>query len=420
MFFLKAPYPRFRIYADPGSYLSFFKDLILGRIKKGKDVGILEQSLAEKFNVSDVACVSMARVGIYLTVKNLIKPRQEVIMSPYTIADVVNMVILAGGVPVFADVEKRSCNIDPGKIEELIGENTGAVLVTHLHGIGAPVYKIKEICEKHNLFLIEDAAQAFGAIRQGKRLGTIGDAGVYSFGMYKNINSWYGGAVVSRNKDLIKKIRKELGQYNYQSSLFILKRILKGLLTDIITQPFLFKNFTYWIFRYGFLNDIKWINRFVETELDTSRKRNIPNHYLTRMTPSQARLALLQLNKIDLESALRFEKASLYYKELSNISGLFLPSEPSKEDNSLSIYSTFPVQYKNRKKLLKWLMLNKRDIAAQHLKNCADLPSFSDFYYDCPVARKTADQVIFLPTYPDYPASEVCQNIKVIKNFFKQ
>jgi len=411
-----APHPRSRIYTRFNSYGSFFKDLILNRINKGNDVEKFEKALADKFAVSEVVCVSMARVAIYLVLKNIIKPGQGVIMSPYTIADVVNMVVLAGGIPVFTDIERNSCNIDPNKVEQLIDDNTGAVLVTHLHGIGADIDNISKICHKYNIYLIEDSAQAFGGYKDGKRLGTIGDIGIYSLGMYKNINSWYGGVIVSNNKDLINKIRSEISQYDYLSKLFILKRMLKGLTTDLLTNPLIFKLLTYWIFRYGFLNDIKWINKKVEIELDLKLKKTIPDQYLTRYTPFQARLALLQLNKIDSDTDNRVKKAMFYYNGLKDIPGLVLP--PLKSDSSYA-YLVFPIQYKNRKKLLKWLMFYKMDVAAQHLKNCADLPSFSNFYRYCPVARKTANEVIILPTYPRYPTSEVEKNIKVIRAYFK-
>lgn len=412
-----APHPRFRIYTRLNSYFSLLKDLILRRINKGQSVEKLEKALAKKFEVPYAVCVPMNRVGVYLVIKQLIKPGQGVIMSPYNLTDIVNMVICAKGIPVFCDIEQQSCNIDPTKIEKLIDKNTGAVLITHLHGIKARAHEILKICRKHNLPLVEDAAQAFGAREKGKRLGTIGDVGIYSFGMYKNINSWYGGAVVSKNKDLIDKIKSELKQYNYQNIVFISKRILKGLLTDALTRPLIFKPLTYWIFRYGFLHNITWVNKRVETELDTSRHDKIPSHYLARFTPFQARLILSQLNRIDPENQIRIQKATLYYKKLRNIPDLILPPEAN---NSSCIYTYFPIQYKNRKKLLNWLMKHKRDTGAQHLKNCADLPDFSAFYRDCPIARKTAKEVILLPTYPRYPDSEVKKNIEVVRSYFKK
>ncbi|MBU1137130.1 DegT/DnrJ/EryC1/StrS family aminotransferase, partial [Patescibacteria group bacterium] len=165
------------------------------------------------------------------------------------------------------------------------------------------------------------------------------------------------------------------------------------------------------------LRDIEWINRQVEIELDLELKKEIPSNYLRRYTPFQARLALAQLDRIDAASEIRNRKAALYRKGLSGISELVLP--PECAGDSTNIYPVFATQYQDRKKLLKWLMQHKRDVAAQHLKNCADLPSFSAFYRDCPVARKTANEVILLPTYPRYPDSEVKKNIAVIQAFFK-
>jgi len=389
--------------------------LLLGRFNKGNDVQKFERALAEKFGVPEAVCVSMTRVGIYLVLKNLIKPGQNVIMSPYTVADVVNMVVLAGGVPVFTDIEQQSCNLNPAEVAKLIDKNTGAVIATHLHGVGARIYEILALCRQHNIPLIEDAAQSFGGKAKGKRLGTIGDVGIYSLGMYKNINSWYGGAVVAKDSALLNKLRAELAQYDFQSPIFILKKMLKGLATDLLTYPLIFQPLTYWLFRYGFLHDIGWINRQVEIELDLELKKEMPANYLRRYTPFQARLALSQLNQIDADIELRAKKAALYRKELSGISELVLPPE---ENDSKYIYPVFAVQYQDRKKLLKWLMRQKRDVTAQHLKNCADLESFSAFYRDCPVARKTANEVILLPTYTRYPDSEIKKNIEVIRAFF--
>jgi len=328
---------------------------------------------------------------------------------------VVNMVVLASGVPVFTDIEQRSCNLNPAEVAKLIDKNTGAVIATHLHGVGARIYEILDICRQHNIPLIEDAAQSFGGKAKGKRLGTIGDVGIYSLGMYKNINSWYGGAVVAKDSALLNKLRAELAQYDFQSPIFILKKMLKGLATDLLTYPLIFQPLTYWLFRYGFLHDIGWINRQVEIELDLELKKEMPANYLRRYTPFQARLALSQLNQIDADIELRAKKAALYRKELSGISELVLPPE---ENDSKYIYPVFAVQYQDRKKLLKWLMRQKRDVTAQHLKNCADLESFSAFYRDCPVARKTANEVILLPTYTRYPDSEIKKNIEVIRAFF--
>jgi perosamine synthetase len=410
-----APNPRYRIYTRFASYFAMVKDLLQGRVNTGDDVGLLEEAIAKKFNIGHAVCVPMCRSGIFLTIKHTIKPGQEVILSPYTIADVVNMVICAGGVPVFADIEANTCNIDPAQVVKLISQNTGAVLVTHLHGLAAPVKEIQKVCEKFAVPLIEDCAQAFGAAVNGQRVGTFGRAGVYSFGMYKNINTWYGGAVVSDDRQLIEKICGELSSKNFQKTQFILKRLLQGLTTDLATLPMIFKFLTFWVFRFGFLHDIDWINKKVAVELDLSRIERIPEHYLARMTPHQARLALMQLGEIDEFNNVRVAKGQLYHQGLSNFTQLTLPP---KVENGSHIFTYYPVRTEGRLRLLKWLMKNKRDVAAQHLKNCADLPAFKDFYRNCPNARATAEELLILPTYPRYTDQDIQKNIQIIGEFF--
>ena len=206
------PEPRFRIYTKLYSYMTFIRDIAFMRMNKGNDIDVLEKKICEKFETGNAVCMPMARVGIHLAVKSVIKPGQKVILSSYNLADVINMVLCAKGEPLFADIVSATCNIDPDEVESLVEENgnIGAVIVTHLHGVAAPVFKINEICKKHGIPVIEDAAQAVGGKLNGKRLGTIGDIGLISFGMYKNITSWVGGVVFTDNDEIAKKIREEI------------------------------------------------------------------------------------------------------------------------------------------------------------------------------------------------------------------
>jgi perosamine synthetase len=411
-----APLPRFRLYTRSNSYLSMLQDLLADRVNRGGDVEAFEEKLRLRFGVSHAVCTSMARVGIYLAFRATIEPGRKVILSPYTIADVVNMLLAAGGVPVFADIERRTCNLDPAGVEKLIDSETAAVLVTHLHGLAAPAARLRKICDTRGIVLVEDAAQAFGARENGVPVGAIGHAGIVSFGMYKNINAWYGGAVLTNDSTIAQKVQGIRAGWGYQSPAILLKRMAKGLASDIATFPPLFKLLTYRIFRYGFLNDIEWINRRVQTELDVRRRDSIPAHYLARMTPFQARLALPQLDRIDRETDARIERARAYHAALDGTGGLLLPPPPRDRSH---IYTYYPVQCEDRQGLLRWLMQNNRDAAAQHLKNCADLPGFSAFYRDCPNARETAAQVVLLPTYPRYSMADVQRTAEAVRSFFK-
>lgn len=411
-----APNPRYRLYTTPNSYLSFLGDILQGRLEKHEqDIEKLETALSKRLGMRHSACVPQNRVGMYLTVKALIKPGQEVIMSPYTIADITNMVICAGGRPLFADVDRETCNISVAEVERLINQETGAVLITHLHGLAAEAVKIKEICHRFQVPLIEDCAQAFGTRESGKPVGTIGDAGIFSFGAYKNINTWLGGAVVCNRDDIFEKICAELADFSYPILPYLFQKIKSGLVTDIATFPPIFKLFTYWIFRFGFLNDIDSINRLVTIELDTSRKDKLPESYKSQLTPFQARLALSQLNRIERDSQVRIDNGLRYYEGLKDIEELIIP--PARSDFS-HIYTYFPIQYHPREELLKFMMQHCRDVAAQHYKNNADLPEFQEFYRNCPNARKVSQELIFLPTYPRYSRREVEKNIAVIRKYF--
>lgn len=414
---LSTPNPRYRLYGGLKRYSSFFKDALFNRYTKGDDVVKFENAISKFCGVKHSICVPQNRVGMYLTIKALVKPGQGVIMTPYTIADQINMVICAGARPIFADIERETCNMDPEKIEHLLDseENIGAVMVTHLHGLMMPSTEIKKLCEKKGVILIEDAAQAFGALDNGKKAGSIGDVGIFSFGMYKNISTWYGGAVITNNDEFATKIKAEYDGFKYQKLNFILKKIKKGAMIDLATAPLIFQALTFWIFRFGFLNDIEAINKHVRTELDTTRKDKIPDDYLARYTPAQARIGIQQLSRIDPDSKTRIKYAKIYHDSLSGIDDLIIP--PFKDDMS-HIYTYFPVQYLDRDTLIKHIMRGNQDVAAQHYKNCSELLCFKEFYSPCPNASLVADQLIFLPTWAGYGEGNVRKNTRLIRNFF--
>ena len=198
--------PRYKIYVYPIKFLkTFFQSLFIAKNVINSN---FESKLNQFLDSKNALFVNQARIGVFLTIKSIIEKtgKTEIIVSPYTIADVINMVILAGGEPVFVDIEEDTCNINHNLIEENITENCSAILVTHLHGRMCNMEPIKEIADKYSVYLIEDAAQSFGAKQNGQYAGTIGDVGIFSFGLYKNISSIYGGAVVSNFKGYLNQL----------------------------------------------------------------------------------------------------------------------------------------------------------------------------------------------------------------------
>lgn len=411
------PNPKNRFYTNLNSYLQYLAYVVSEQSQQDRtDIELFEKALCERFNTQHAVCVYQCRVGIYLAVKALIKPGQEVILSPYTIVDVINMVIFAGGRPVFTDVDCETCNISAVEVERMINPNTGAVLITHLHGLAADAHRIKNICDRFNIPMIEDCAQAFGVYEQGKAVGTIGDVGVYSFEMHKNLTTWLGGAVVSNQRDVVEKIRAELESFSHPPLPGITRKVKSGLIHDIAGSPVIFQLFTYPILRFSYLNNIEFVNKKVRRKPQESKPAaELPEGYKSWYTSFQARLGLSQLNHIDRDIKTRIDNALLYYEGLKDIDELILP--PLRTDGSHT-YLWFPVQYSKRDELLRFMFNHNRDIAAGHFTSTADSPRFQEFYRDCPNSRKVEKELFYLPTYPRYSRSEVEKNIQVIRQYF--
>jgi dTDP-4-amino-4,6-dideoxygalactose transaminase len=409
-------HPRYRLYTHPASYLLPLRSL-LSPARSDEVTSQLEFKVCRLCNVEAATCVPMARIGILFVLQQLIQPGQTVVMSPLTIKDVVNMVLLAGGIPVFADIRRSSCAMEPDQAESLIDHRTGAVLITHLHGetVGAGVFR--ELCNRRGIPLIEDAAQAFGAEEDNQRLGTIGDAGIYSFGFYKNVNTWQGGMVVAQDTSLIDRIRVRTRDLPRLTRRRLASMALHGLATDLATLPPFFSVLTYPVIRYGYLHKINAINRILDPEHKSRRIHLIPREYLYRMSESQEELALGMIARSDPDTDVRIAHAHIYHEALSGRKELITPR---KHTGRSHIYTYYPIQYANRDDLLGYAQRCKRDLAAQHLRNCADLPEFKEFYRDCPNARAAARDLILLPTYPRYPVTEIRRNIEVVLDFLEK
>ncbi|MBR2392951.1 MAG: dTDP-4-amino-4,6-dideoxygalactose transaminase [Alphaproteobacteria bacterium] len=126
-------------------------------------------------------------------------PGDEVIMPSYTFCSTANAFVMAGAVPVFVDIRADTLNIDENLIESAITPKTRAIVPVHYAGVACEMDKIMDIARRHNLLVIEDAAQAFDSSYRGQKLGTIGDMGCFSFHETKNIMSGEGGLFVTNN-----------------------------------------------------------------------------------------------------------------------------------------------------------------------------------------------------------------------------
>lgn len=413
------PKARYRFYGSPGNYAraaGYALAKALGKDLDERDA--LEQRIARMAGVEYAIGVPQARFGLYLLLSRLITPdRPDVVMSPYTIHDVVNMVLCAGGRPVFADIDPLTCNIDAAQVERLIDERTGAVMITHLHGLACDVERLCAVCEAQGVPMIEDAAQAFGTRVNGRFVGGFGKAGVYSFGRAKNVNSFYGGMIVTSDEALANAIRQDLVLLPEENAPKLIKRIAHCAVGDIATWPPVYSLVTFKVFRYGATRGVEAVNKVVQTENNPVRKEALPETYRRRLTAMQARLILKQLPALDDHTAARLSLARIYHEGLSGLPGIQLP--PWREDGS-HIYLQYPVQVEDRWDYVRYMMGHGRDLAIQHMASAAELEVFKDFYRNCPMARATADRVALLPTYPGYGEDEARANVEVTVAYLRE
>lgn len=414
-----SPKARYRFYGTPDVYLSAARHAVGSALGRSRDWrGGLEREVAERIGVDHAICVPQARFGLYLLFARLLTPeRPNLVMSPYTIHDVVNMALVAGGAPVYADIDRDTCNIDPARVAELVDDRTGAVMVTHLHGLACDVDPIARLCHERGVALIEDAAQAFGARQGGRPLGGLGTAGVFSFGRAKNVNAFYGGMVVTSDGELADSIRAELAGLPDEDGAKLAKRIAHCAVGDLMTAPPVFSPLTFKIFRLGAVRGVQSINKIVQTEDDPVRKQALPESYRRQLTSMQARLILEQLPTVDQKTAARLELARIYEEGLRGAPGIRLP--PWREDGS-HIYLQYPVQLEDRWHYVRHMMRSGRDVAIQHMNSAAELDIFQEFARDCPNARATADSVVLLPTYPGYGADEARRNVEVTRAYLAE
>lgn len=175
----------------------------------GENVNKFEEELAELVGIEHAAALSSGTSAIHLALKAAGVGEGDIVFcQSLTFSATVNPILYQHATPVFIDSEKETWNMDPVALEKAFEHYTPkAVIVVHLYGQSANMGKIKELCDKHDTILIEDAAESLGTTYNGVYTGTIGDYGIYSFNGNKIITTSGGGMLVSNNEEKIAKAR---------------------------------------------------------------------------------------------------------------------------------------------------------------------------------------------------------------------
>ena len=179
-----------------------------GWIGTGPRVQRFQQEFAAYKGVAEAAAVNSCTAALHLSlVAAGLSAGDEVITTPLTFCATVNVILHAGATPVLADVDPLTMNIDPEQIERRITSRTRAVLIVHFAGRPCAMGAILDLCQRHNLLLIEDCAHAIETTWHGRHAGTFGDFGCFSFYVTKNATTGEGGMVLARAKDALDRVR---------------------------------------------------------------------------------------------------------------------------------------------------------------------------------------------------------------------
>lgn len=333
----------------------------------GEEVDKFEQEFANYCNVNYGVGVNSGASALHLALLALgIKPGDEVITVSATFVATVAAIGYVGAKAVLIDIDPTTLNMDVNQLESAITNKTRAILPVHLHGQPADINAIMEIARKHDIPVIEDAAQAHGAEYHGKRTGSLGDLACFSFYPGKNLGA-YGeaGMVVTNNPRYAETIRmlRDWGQaakYEHR---------LKG--------------------------------------------------YNYRMDGLQAAVLRIKLGYLDDWTDKRRKNAGLYTDSLDNLD----VTTPVETIHVRHVYHVYTIRHETRNNLRAYLSHNSIQTGIHYPIPVHLQTAYSDLGYrlgDLPVTEKVADEILSLPMYPELTASQIDTVTSAIRDYLAQ
>lgn len=351
--------------------MAVLKVLDSGHIVQGPVTQELEKMFAKECNVKHAVAVTNGTAALHIALHSAgIVPGDEVITTPFTFAATANSILMCGAKPVFCDIEPETFNIDPKQIEKKITKKTKAIIPVDLYGHPHDYSKIYQLAKKHNIIIIEDAAQAVGAMIEDKKAGSFGDAACFSLYATKNIMSGEGGIVTTNNDDIAEKAKRfrNHGQGD----------------------------------RYDYL------------ELG----------YNYRTNDICAAIGVEQLKKLEMFTTKRIMHARHYDESLKHIKGLILPTTKKGIRHVFHQYTIRVTKdFSFSRDELKDLLKSEGIICGIYYPKPLHLqPSFSIYKYkegDFPESEKAAKEVLSLPVHPGLSSKDIDVVIHAIDKISK-
>ena len=337
-----------------------------GNFIMGPNLKHFEDEMASYLGVKHAIGVANGTDALVLSLDALgIKTGDEVITTPFTFFATAESISRVGAVPVFADIDPKTFNIDPDQVEKKISRKTKTIIPVHIFGQSANMDAMMQMAEKHDLYIIEDACQAIGAQYKGKKAGTIGNTGCFSFFPTKNLGGYGdGGMVVTNDDEVAEKIK--------------LLRV------------------------HG--SNKKYYHSIVG--------------YNSRLDEIQAAILRVKLKYIDAWNSARREKANLYNKLLKDTP----IATPYEVPGSYHVYHLYTILAPERDELQKYLQ--EKGILTGvyyplplHLQEVYKYLGYKKG--DLPVAESISEKALSLPLYPEISEEQIEHVVSEIIEFYK-
>lgn len=383
--------------------LSFIWDIVRKRqVFKGLHIREFEDEFSRYNEAKYALGVSSGRVGLYLAIKALnFKKDCEILLSSYNFHEVPIVVRVCGLKPVFVDVYPQTFNIDVSQIKKHISKRTKAILVTHIFGQPCDMNSIMNLAREYDLKIIEDCAHACGAEYKGQKVGTLGDVGIFSFGMGKNMPCFGGGAIMTNSDAVWEKINVLCKRHTYPSKAHLSKILLTYLINHFSTRKRVFLYTIYPILRILDLFNIT-LSSYKEEKITLSNKFSA--QYQKKIINLQAAIGLKQLGTLDATNRKLRGNALIYNAMLRDIKGIQIPIErPGVKHNYLYYY----ILVRNREAFRKNLLKKGIDTEKNNLSACPNLKIFNDYQSVCPVSQRLSRDSVELPNNIDLTKNDI-------------
>lgn len=387
------------------------EDIIDGQFIKN-----FEEEFARYIGLNSAFTFGKGRMALYAVLKAIgISKGDEVILPGFTCVVVPNAIVYCGAKPCYVDIDSSTYNIDISKIEEKITPKTKAIIAQHTFGLSADMDKLIKIAEKYKLKVIEDCAAALGAEYKGKKVGSFGDAAIFSLEITKGITSGWGGIAGTNNVDIMTKLELE-----QKKSRFLERKILNKIVAQIFLSYFFYHPLNYWIGKYIISALIK-AGFFIRSITDEERLADRPPDYPFKFSNIQARIALNQLKNIKKYNKMRAQIAKIF-------SSLF-ESEGFKinrfnESTYKHVWLRYPFTVKDRRRAIKFY--KRHQIELGQWFNSVIHPNESPLkklYYvtgSCPNAETISARCVNLPTHWRLSKGDIKRIVRVTQKFIQK